>query len=238
METFIKYKNVDLDTIYSDFQNEFNNDNLLIEHRRYVKQNNLGYGEDPFHVVWREIVKNSPNNFNFLEIGVYKGQILSLIKLLSKIYEKNGKILGVSPFNGAGDKYSKYDSVDYLNTIQTLFNQFNLELNINDEIIQGSSIDDNIKTEIKNRGIFDIIYIDGCHDYDCVISDINLMKEITKIGSYIVMDDASCNKNIKRNGAHKGHQDVCRAISDEIESTDMFEEIICVGHNRVFIRLK
>ena len=153
METFIKYKNVDLDTIYSDFQNEFNNDNLLIEHRRYVKQNNLGYGEDPFHVIWREIVKNSPNNFNFLEIGVYKGQILSLIKLLSKIYEKNGKILGVSPFNGAGDKYSKYDSVDYLNTIQTLFNQFNLELNINDEIIQGSSIDDNIKTEIKNRGI-------------------------------------------------------------------------------------
>ena len=238
METFIKYKNIDLDTIYSDFQNEFNNDNLLIEHRRYVKQNNLGYGEDPFHVVWREIVKNSPNNFNFLEIGVYKGQILSLIKLLSKIYEKNGKILGVSPFNGAGDKYSKYDSVDYLNTIQTLFNQFNLELNINDEIIQGSSIDDNIKTEIKNRGIFDIIYIDGCHDYDCVISDINLMKEITKIGSYIVMDDASCNKIIERKGAHKGHQDVCRAISDEIESTDMFEEIICVGHNRVFIRLK
>ena len=63
------------------------------------------------------------------------------------------------------------------------------------------------------------------------------MKEITKIGSYIVMDDASCNKNIGRNGAHKGHQDVCRAISDEIESTDMFEEIICVGHNRVFKRI-
>ena len=238
METFIKYKNVDLDTIYSDFQNEFNNDNLLIEHRRYVKQNNLGYGEDPFHVIWREIVKNSPNNFNFLEIGVYKGQILSLIKLLSKIYEKNGKILGVSPFNGAGDKYSNYDSVDYLNTIQALFNQFNLELNINDEIIQGSSIDDNIKTEIKNRGIFDIIYIDGCHDYDCVISDINLMKEITKIGSYIVMDDASCYKPINRIGAHLGHSDVCNAIRDFIENDNCFEEVICVGHNRVFKKIK
>jgi hypothetical protein len=214
METFIKYKNIDLDTIYSDFQNEFNNDNLLVEHRRYVQQNNLGYGEDPFHVIWREIIKNSPNNFKFLEIGVYKGQVLSLIKLLSK-----------------------YDNVNYINTIQKLFNQFNLELNIDDDLIQGSSIEDDIKIKIKSHGTFDIIYIDGCHDYDCVVSDIKLMKEITKIGSYIVMDDASCNKNIERKDAHKGHQEVCKAISDEIESTDMFEEIICVGHNRVFKRI-
>jgi hypothetical protein len=237
METFIKYKNVNLDNIYLDFQNEFNNDNLLVEHRRYVQQNNLGYGEDPFHVIWREIVKNSPNNFKFLEIGVYKGQVLSLIKLLSKYYKKNGKILGVSPFDGAGDKYSKYDNINYLNIIQKLFNQFNLELNIDDDLIQGSSIEDDIKIKIKSRGTFDIIYIDGCHDYDCVVSDIKLMKEITKIGSYIVMDDASCNKNIERKDAHKGHQEVCKAISDEIESTDMFEEIICVGHNRVFKRI-
>jgi len=238
METFLKYKNQDLDFIYSELLNEFKEDSLLVSHRRHIQENNLGYGEDPFHVVWREVVKNQSNSFNFLEIGVYKGQVLSLIKLLSREYNKNVDILGVSPLDGLGDKYSKYDKVDYKGTIENLFKHFNLEFDFSKEFIQGNSIDESIKIQIKNRGIFDVVYIDGCHDYECVISDIVLMKDITKVGSIIIMDDASCDKKIERVGAHKGHPDVCRAISEQIESSDQFEEIICVGHNRVFRRIK
>jgi hypothetical protein len=37
----------------------------------------------------------------------------------------------------------------------------------------------------------------------------------------------------------KGHEDVCNAIRDLIETdSETFEEIICVGHNRVFKRIK
>lgn len=238
METFLKYKNQDLDFIYSELLNEFKDDSLLVSHRKHIQENNLGYGEDPFHVVWREVVKSQPTIFSFLEIGVYKGQVLSLVKFLSREFNKSVNILGVSPLDGLGDKYSKYDKLDYRGTIENLFKHFNLDFDFTKEFIQGNSIDESTKLEIKNRGIFDVVYIDGCHDYECVISDIELMKEITKSGSIIIMDDASCHKKIQRIGGHKGHPDVCRGISEQIESSELFEEITCVGHNRVFKRVK
>lgn len=230
--------NTNLDDVYQICLDEFYKDPVLINHRTYIENNNLGYGEKSFHTLWREIVKSQPEQFKFLEIGVYKGQVLSLIKLLSKEYKKDVDILGVSPLDGLGDKYSKYDVIDYKTTIENVFKYFNLDFNFTNEFIQGNSIDDSIKTRIKNRGVFDIVYIDGCHDYECVVSDIYLMQDITKIGSIVIMDDASCDKKIERFNIHKGHPEVCKAVSEKIEKSDFFEEIICVGHNRVFKRIK
>ena len=238
METFIKYKNLELDEIYSQFVNEYNQDSILIEHRTYVENNNLGFGEKPFHVVWRELVKSLPNKFKFLEIGVYKGQVLSLIPLLSKIYQKDVEFIGVTPLSSHGDKYSSYDKTSYDEVIKSIFNKFDLPFDINKNILIGNSTTEEIKTKIKENGIYDLIYIDGCHDYDCVVSDINLMKEVSVKESYIVFDDSSCYKNFSTN-LFKGHEDVCNAIRDLIETdSETFEEIICVGHNRVFKRIK
>ena len=58
-----------------------------------------------------------PSNFKFLEIGVYRGRVLSLIKLLSNLLNKNGQIWGITPLHDAGDKYSNYENIDYLNAI-------------------------------------------------------------------------------------------------------------------------
>jgi hypothetical protein len=237
METIIKYKNQNLDDIYQGLLNEYFHDPVLVNHRTHIENNNLGYGEKPFHIVWRELVKSQKSKFKFLEIGVYKGQVMSLIKYLSNLSYKDCEVYGVTPLSNVGDKYSKrYDDVDYSNIIKSLFNHFNLDFDLNINIINGNSTDENIKTKIKSLGLFDIVYIDGCHDYECVVSDINLMKEITKIDSYIVFDDASCYKDIKRDG-FKGHTDVCDAIKNYIESDNSFEEIICVGHNRVFKKI-
>lgn len=238
METLINYKNYNNDEIYQNFLNEYNNDSNLVNHRIHIENNNLGYGEKPFHVVWREVVKEQPNNFRFLEIGVYKGQVLSLVKYLSELTKKECEFYGVTPLSNIGDKYSKnYDNTDYGKSIESMFRHFNLKFDLDTNIIKGSSTDESVKNKIKSLGIFDVVYIDGCHDYDCVVSDILLMKEITKIGSYIIMDDASCFKSINRNNAHKGHLDVCNAIKDEMETDNSFEEIICVGHNRVFKKI-
>jgi hypothetical protein len=237
MEDFIKYKNLNLDDTYNEFLNEFNNDPLLISHRTYIEQNNLGFGERPFHVMWRELIKLLPNNFNFLEIGVYKGQILSLIKLLSDNQNKSIDYIGVTPLNNSGDKFSKYEVTDYNKTIIDLFNHFNLEFDINKNIVNGLSTDELIKNKVREFGQFDLIYIDGGHDYDCVVSDINLMYEVSKVGSYIVFDDSSCFKNLS-DDKFKGHIDVCNAIKDNLENNDQFIELICVGHNRIFKKIK
>ena len=236
---FEKNKKNNLNEIYEFFLNEYNNDLTLINHRTYIEDNNLGYGEKPFHVIWREIVNSQPKKFKFLEIGVYKGQVLSLVKLLSDLKNKECEFYGVTPLSDVGDKYlKKYDAVNYALTIESLFKKFNLEFNLNTNIINGSSVEEDIKNKVKQLGIFDVVYIDGCHNYDCVVSDILLIKEITKNGSYIIMDDASCYKPINRIGAHLGHSDVCDAIKDYIENDDCFEEVICVGHNRVFKKIK
>lgn len=238
MENFIKYKNLELDEVYSQFMDEYNQDPTLIEHRTYVENNNLGFGERPFHVVWRELVKLLPNKFRFLEIGVYKGQVLSLIPLLSKTYQKEVEFIGITPLSNHGDKYSSYDKTSYEDAIKSIFSKFDLSFDITKNILVGDSTTEDIKIKIKDTGTYDLIYIDGCHDYDCVVSDINLMKEISVKDSYIVFDDSSCHKNLGTN-LFKGHDDVCNAIRDLIETdVETFEEIICVGHNRVFKRIK
>ena len=66
METFIKYNSLSLDEIYVKFLNEYNNDSELINHRSYIESNKLGFGERPFHVIWRELVNILPNNYKFL----------------------------------------------------------------------------------------------------------------------------------------------------------------------------
>jgi hypothetical protein len=127
------------------------------------------------------------------------------------------------------------------NVFQEQYNQFNIN-------VTNSGFNENISAlpmtsssaaelcQILNVQV-DLIYIDGGHDYDCVVSDIKLMYEVSKNGSYVVFDDSSCYKNLS-NDKFKGHIDVCNAIKDNLENNDQFVELICVGHNRVFKRIK
>jgi hypothetical protein len=233
MFNFFKNKNeVDL---YNLCDSEYNNDWQLKTIREYVKQNSYGFVDDAHYTMWREIVKELPTNFTFLEIGVFKGQILNLITFLSKKYKKNAKIYGVSPLSDAGDKYSTYDKVDYSTLIENLFAKFDLPFDLDKQIIRGLSTDDFIKNKIKEIGPIDLLYVDGGHDYDTVVSDILLAKEIISNNGIIVFDDASCYKNLG-NLPFKGHIEVCNAIRDFMENDKNYTEIACVGHNRFFIK--
>lgn len=228
--------NEDLNKIYENFMEDFNNDELLKTHRFYIEKNNLGYGERPFHVLWKELVKLQEKEFKFLEIGVYKGQVLSLVKLLSDFYDKKIEFYGVAPFDESGDGFSVYEKTDYKKIITDLFLHFNLDFEPNKNLIEGSSTDESVKDKVKKLKYFDLIYIDGCHDYNCVVSDIKLTKNILKIGGFVVLDDASCFKNISNK--FKGHIDVCNAIKDVLENDSDFDEITSIGHNRVFKKIK
>jgi len=234
MFEFFKNKNeVDL---YNLCNSEYRSDDKLKLIREYVKQNSYGFVDDAHYVMWRELVKEMPSVFTFLEIGVFKGQILNLITFLNKKYNKNASIYGVSPLSDAGDKYSTYDKVDYPKLVKGLFDKFSLPFDLDKQIIRGFSTDNSIKDEIKKIGPIDLIYVDGGHDYDTVVSDIALAKEITKNKGVIVFDDASCYKDLGGLPIFRGHKEVCDAIKDHMETDKNYEELSCVGHNRIFIK--
>jgi Methyltransferase domain len=191
-----------------------------------------GFGEVAFCWQWQLLVQEMGDSFKFLEVGVYKGRILALIQLYAGKMNKSVEIYGVTPLTTLGDKYSHYDSVDYVKAIEANFATMNVKLD-NTTIIKGLSTDSKVKTCASNFGPFDIIYIDGGHDYKTVCSDIDNYIPMLKKGGYLVLDDASLLLE-KPYGQFIGHMDVCNAIKDKLDSRADFTHLFAVGHNRVW----
>jgi hypothetical protein len=207
----------------------FAQDNQLVKFREYITQNNLGYGDNAHIFMWKELINHLPKMFNFLEIGVYKGLILCLIKLLAN----NANVYGISPLSAVGDKYTQYAEENYSFLIQQLHEKFNVSFSL-DNIFKGISTDEKIKQQVKEAGLFDVIYIDGGHDFDTVVSDINFSKQICRLNGFIVMDDASSYKDFETLNVFQGFYDVSDAVQQVLETDSNYVERLCVGHNRIF----
>lgn len=204
----------------------------LRRHRRYFTKAQRGFGEDAFHVMWFLLfMEFRPTSF--LEIGVYRGQVLSLASLLQRLTGKRGEIVGISPFESVGDSVSKYRKrIDYLADTRTNFAQFDLP---EPTLLKAFSTDRSALNLIKTRQ-WDCIYIDGNHDYEVAKADWNACAAAVKPGGLIVLDDAGLDTAFDPPiFATKGHPGPS-CVAAEINRSE-FEEILQVGHNRVFQRL-
>ena len=74
-------------------------------HRKYFSRKSRGFGEDAFHAAWEYIFRKYHLS-NCLEIGVYRGQTISLWALLSRLQKRQVSIVGISPLSSAGDSVS------------------------------------------------------------------------------------------------------------------------------------
>ncbi|MEB2786972.1 class I SAM-dependent methyltransferase [Algoriphagus persicinus] len=204
----------------------------LKEHRDYFSKDKRGFGEDAFHAMWYFIF-NEFNPKQVLEIGVYRGQTISLFSLLANKFGFTCEIHGISPFTSAGDKVSVYlKNLDYENDVKTNFNYFNLPSPI---LHKGFSTDEEMIKIIESKQ-WDLIYIDGNHDYEVAKQDFNISSKNIKKGGLIVLDDASLNTEYKpafySTAGHPGPSKVASEID-----LNSFEEIFSVGHNRIFKKL-
>lgn len=225
--------------IWNSFKYLVNNFPMLKAHRDWVVQNNWGYGNKSFWWEFNILTQSMPRNFKFLEIGVFKGSTLSLMSMLNNIHKKNGYIYGITPLTNAGDKYSIHPDVNYEECIQQIYATFNLDAE-DLYILEGFSNDINIIARIQKEGPFNIIYIDGCHDYEVVVSDIENYKNMIVPGGYMVIDDASNDLNIPDDLIYmnwKGLPDVTNAVNDTIAKDLNFKMIFAVGHNKIFKKL-
>lgn len=220
-------------SIHADINETFtrlvNADHELKAFRDFVEGNNdtpvkiFGFGERSFLWMWKLLVDEMPPNFKFLEIGVFRGQVLALIRILSK----TASIAGITPLDSTG---GHWDS-DYEADIKLLHETFKLS---QPDIIKGLSTDPDIIE--KAKGTYDIIYIDGGHEYEVAKSDIINYSPFVKVGGYLVIDDCA-NKYDLPYGYFRGIESVSRAVDQHLPN-EQFKEIFSVVHNRIFQRVK
>lgn len=201
----------------------------LREHRNYFSKGKRGFGEDAFHAMWYLLFKEFKPK-NILEIGVYRGQTLSLFSLLSKKLVFETEIHGISPFTSSGDEVSNYlANLNYFDDV--IINLEYFELN-QPRLNVGFSTDQEMIEIIKSKK-WDLIYIDGNHDYEVAKQDFEICSKHLNPGGFIVLDDSSLDTEFKppiySTAGHPGPSRVASEIN-----LDLFEEFLSVGHNRVF----
>lgn len=217
------------------FDEAVNADIELGEHRDYIEKHGYGWGERCFHWLWRLIVDEMPRVFSFLEIGVYKGQVLSLVRLLANRTGRAAFINGVTPLSktsGVTGQFPDFDDADFGKCIENLHSCYGLE---QPHLIVGDSTDTAIQEKAVERGPYDIVYIDGCHETPYVISDLMHYPPMLKPGGLLVIDDVGRDLRMPK-GFFKGIESVCVAVRSLIETNPDYEHVIAVVHNRVWRR--
>lgn len=204
----------------------------LKKHKYYFNKKSRGFGEKAFHTMWYLLYKKYHFR-NFLEIGIYRGQTISLIGLLGKLENAEISVYGISPFTKVGDHVSQYVEIDYLQDVVANFDHFQLR---NPNLLKAYSTDQNALDLISSIN-WDCIYIDGSHDYEVAKQDwLNCSKQL-KQGAIIVFDDASLYTDYKAPFfAFNGHPGPSQ-VADEIKADIRFKEVLRVGHNRVFEKI-
>lgn len=206
------------------FTENVNANPKLKGYRDWIEEKIFGFGERSFLWMWKLIVDELPTDFNFLEIGVFRGQILGAIRMLAP----KAKVTGITPLTSEGGHWES----DYAADIALLHKTFKLK---QPKIIKGLSTDAEV-IEQAGKDMYDAIYIDGGHSYDVAKSDIYKYSSFVKVGGYLVIDDCANKYNLPE-GYFKGIDEVSRAV-DELLPNDYYRELFSVVHNRVFQRIK
>lgn len=222
------------------FVEETNKIEQIREHRDFIEDSQnkhhliYGHGHKCLSYLWKLLIDEMPEQFKFLEIGVYKGQILSLVQMLSDISNKRPTIVGITPL--FDPPFANYDRLPY---IQKLYDQFGLTFK-NTTILDGLSQDVNKIKEAKALGPYDMIYIDGDHTYESTLLDIQNYCPMIKKNGYLIIDDCSNFKNFPE-GLYAGLLDVTKAVKDSLDTDkkySIFNELLTCMHVRVWHKEK
>lgn len=204
---------------------------IICDHRKYIESGNRGFGEEAFHAMWwLLLLEYKP--VQMLEIGVYRGQIISLWALINKYLHRHCEVHGISPFSSLGDSVSSYlKDLDYMADVVETFKYWKLPPPV---LVKALSTDPEAFAHLQSQP-WDMIYIDGSHEYEIVLKDYRLCLENLRKGGILVLDDASLNTDYKppsfSSAGHPGPSRVAREYADK-----EMEFLGAVGHNNVYRR--
>jgi len=196
--------------------------------RTFVEENAFGFGEKQFYPMHKLLVDSIDGDISFLEIGVFRGQILALYGLLRTLCDKNIDIIGITPLDSTDGHWES----DYEFDIKHIHEKFNLP---QPKIIKGLSTDPNVVKEASELSV-DILYIDGGHTSEVVESDIINYTPILKKNGFLIIDDSANNIPETINGYFWGIQEVSDTVDKLLDNNKDFEYLGNIIHNRLWIK--
>jgi hypothetical protein len=239
------------------FNQDVNATPWLASHRRWVEQHRHGYGHRAFHALFLALIEQLASRvepIRLLEIGVFKGQTVSLAALSAKQLQARIEITAVSPllgnlpplaasqrawrwltdpgFRRQGTLGNLHPGTDHLADIRRIYEAFELDFGAL-RVVRGRSQEPEIAKRLQAER-FALVFIDGDHSYEAVRFDIETYTPLVVPGGYAVLDDAAY--FLPGFGYSKGFKQVsvaCRAL----EASTEFRNVINVGKMRVFERL-
>ena len=148
-----------------------------------------------------EIIKKKPKTF--LEVGVFHGVTArNVCELLNSIHNKDFKYIGLDLFEESDENKNEIiPNTKFSNPLKKIYFQYIKRLNPyskeavqdllnkfkeNVYLIKGNS--NKVLKEI-NMSKIDYVFLDGGHDYNTVINDLNCCKEVASNGGTILCDD-------------------------------------------------
>lgn len=192
----------------------------LKQHRDWIEANNAGFGDRALNWMWLCLLHTLPDSATLMEIGVFKGQTISLWGLIGQKLNKQFDVYGLTKLDTEMiDKYHKHDPVP-LKTIEQTLKQFGAKA----QIIDADSRDD-----VPVPAFLDLLFVDGGHDYETVVSDIAKYVPSVKPGGLIVFDDVEPEDDYGH--WYRGLDDVTRAVN---EFAAGYEEVLRCGYVRCY----
>lgn len=210
--------------IHELFTDLVNKDEMLKAHRDWCDANFHGLGERSFGYLWKLICEELLGHPTMCEIGVLRGQIISLWKLL----KPTASIVGITPLDSSGGVWES----DYRVDIKNIHDHFELPQPI---ILHGKSQEERILNEMKGS-LLNCLYIDGSHEYLDVSADLNDYTPMVVKGGWLIIDDACTDMN-QWWGAFQGLVEVTQATLDFMaENGKDWEFFGNVMHLRIYRR--
>ena len=213
------------DTWYQIFKNSYSKlPNEIVHHREYFSTR--GFGEDPFHAMWYYLFEQYKPK-SILEIGVFRGQTISLFSLLGRHFKLDTHVVGVGPLFDANDSVSVFPSdINYEEDIKENYKYFKLG---EPNLVKSFSERKEARKTIKSRK-WDMIYIDGNHDWPYVLADYCNCAEALSENGIMIIDDSSLHEDYNPPpGMFKGHVGPSYILEDFAKKE--MELFLTVGHN-------
>jgi predicted O-methyltransferase YrrM len=199
-----------------------------LKYRKYFRKTSLkqkGHGE----TFLKEVLNKKPKSF--LEIGVFHGVTArNVCELLYKIHGNDFKYVGLDLFEKSDEnKFEVIPSTNFKNPFKKFYHQYitrqdpysinavsNLLKKFKNQVhlIQGNS---NQVLKKMDMSKIDFVFLDGGHEYNTVVNDLNSCIDVLKYNGSILCDDYNL-------GSAPG---VKKGIDEFVKNNNFKYKIIC-----------